>query len=314
MSNIGLRASNEKKGAALDYPIDIHIGAHRTGTSSFQVFLGLNGQAIRGAGFDLLYPARDGASDGELRLRLPMPKESPETRSRRLVRNARRLANARSGDARGMILSEENIPGRFAPFFKGQFYPEAPEKMKQMRQILPGQARRVLLVVRPYDELYVSAFRKRAEWRATGPFDRTIPSLMKIKRGWVRLAHAVLDGLQPQEMLIVPMAERGSNANLLRHLCPDVPDGLALQEPEERVNSSFTDAGLWALRAYYEANPDTKVDPEVRQQIAAQASSDDGPPFAAFTADQQSELAEKYAAELAELAEMDRVRIARRVD
>lgn len=311
LSSVPARASNGKsKGQAMDYPIDIHIGAHRTGTSSFQAFLGLNRGVISGAGRDLLYPGRDGAEGGSLRLKLPAPRLKGGDRDEMLALAARRLRRGRSEGGRGMILSEENIPGNFAPFFKGQFYPQAGYRMALLRQVLPGRVRRVLLVVRPYEAVYVSAFRKRAEWRLTERFEAAVPHLMGMQGGWVDLARAAIEGLDPEALVVVPFAARGGNGDLLARLCPDLPAGLDLREPERHVNASFTDAGLWALRAHFEANEGKDWDRAEAEGIAAAHAGTGGPAFAAFSEAQSAELGARYARDLEALAALDRVEFA----
>ena len=59
---------NEPDGAEGLY---LHLGAHRTGTSSFQNFLGLNAGRLGDWGVRAVYPGRDGARGGALRLKLP---------------------------------------------------------------------------------------------------------------------------------------------------------------------------------------------------------------------------------------------------
>ena len=59
--------------------VHIHVGAHRTGSSAFQMFLDINAAALRAQGFDLAYPDRNGAEGGRLKLFLPAPRHTPDT-------------------------------------------------------------------------------------------------------------------------------------------------------------------------------------------------------------------------------------------
>lgn len=70
-------------------PIYIHAGAHRSGSSSFQLCLSHNRAALMQAGYDLAYPSRDGAPMGELQMKLPRPRHDPAELGGMVARLAR---------------------------------------------------------------------------------------------------------------------------------------------------------------------------------------------------------------------------------
>ncbi|MEL6451387.1 MAG: hypothetical protein AAFQ19_09005 [Pseudomonadota bacterium] len=278
-----------------DAPIYIHAGAHRTGTSSLQMCLHENRDALGQAGFALAYPGRDGIPSGTLALRLPGTIGVTEPDA---VARAQKTLDDHAGD-RPLILSEENIPGRMYHFMKGQFYPLAEARCDVLRAAWGGPIAHLLFVVRPYDQMYMSGFRKRAEDNAVPSFDSLRPAYMAMDRGWPELVTAMMDILRPEAMTVIPYARRGSSADLVGRLVPGIPGG-ALIEPDRVVNLSATDAGLEALQAVYHAGDKL---PRAKWKAVIRAYAEDRAPrgFAAFTEAESAELAGRYASDLKQI-------------
>lgn len=279
----------------VDAPIYIHAGAHRTGTSSFQMCLHTNRRLLDRLGWTSAYPGRDGIPSGTLALRLP-------SGSRVDAQAASRKASGRLDayrDGRPVILSEENIPGRMFEFMQGQFYPFAEARCAALRAAWTGPIAHLMLVVRPYDQLFVSAFRKRAEDNAMPDFAKARDGYMSMDRGWPELVAMMREILQPDRMTIVPYAMRGTNIDLLTRLVPDLPLQ-DLREPTRIVNLSATDAALMTLQERY-------LKGETLSRAAWKAVIDDHAHdtrkmnFAAFTEMEINELSARYASDLKQI-------------
>lgn len=285
-------------------PVFLHLGAHRTGTSSFQMCLDLNRPTLQTAGFDAAYPGRDGIPGGRLRLKLP--------RNGDIGPVLRELHRHSPEPARGLILSEENIPGPMRPFYRGRFYPRAEVRLRSLRQALQqlgaGEIARVLLVLRRYDGLFVSAYRKRAEDNPVPPFAEIRPHLLAMDRGWPELVQAVRAILAPRELVILDYGRRGSSTALLRRLVPEVT--APLQEPGQAVNLSATDAALRQLQARYRAG-ETLDRAGWQAVIRAHAEAREDLGFAGFSDEETRILTERYAADLTRIAGMDGVTLLR---
>jgi hypothetical protein len=281
-----------------DRPIYIHAGAHRTGTSSFQMCLHANRGALQQAGLSLAYPGRDGIASGALALRLPGI-IGTQGDARSIARARKTLADHAQG--RPLILSEENIPGRMFHFMKGLFYPMAAERCTTLRAAWDGPVAHLVLVVRPYDELFVSGYRKRAEDNAVPPFDSLRSTYMAMDRGWPQLVEVLRDVLHPDTLTVVPYARRGPSVALLERLVPGVPAGLI--EPERIVNRSATDAALAALQMAYVGGQKL---PRGKWKAMIGAHAGDMAPrgFAAFNAQEVVELSSRYASDLIQIAAM----------
>lgn len=280
-----------------DAPIFIHAGAHRTGTSSFQMCLHVNRAVLHGAGYTLAYPGRDGIPSGRLEVRLPGGVTVPDDAADRA-----RASLAAYMDDRPLILSEENIPGRMFHFMKGQFYPRTESRAHVLRAAIDRPIAHVVLVLRPYDEMFVSGYRKRAEDNPVRPFADLRPSYMAVRSGWPKVLRAVRDILKPAAITAVPYPKRGTSVALLQRLVPALAD-IPLEEPARVVNLSATDAALEALQARYHAGVKLRR-PEWKAMIGAHADDRSDRGFAAFTDTEKVELTKRYNADLNKIAKM----------
>lgn len=291
-----------------DKQIYLHAGAHRTGTSSFQMCLAVNRAALEAAGFDLAYPGRDGIPEGQLGLRLPSLRHGRDKEAFFAAKVAGMLQDHSPDPTRGLILSEENIPGPMIHFDQARFYPAAAARAAALRSGL-GPVAHLVYVVRSYGALYVSGHRKRAEDRPVDPFAAKIPVRMRMDRGWPDLIAVMRDVIAPARLTVVEYGARGRSVDLLRLLVPGL-EAVALREPEQTLNQSATDSALLALQARYQAG-------EVLSRAAWQAvvqehasdTADHG--FAQFSAAQSAELQRRYDADLDRLDALDGVTLIR---
>ncbi len=232
--------------------IYIHAGAHRTGTSSFQLCLDKNRAEIEAAGFDLGYPKRGGIKGGKLRLILEKRAHIKTSRAEWIKVLQSDLARQYPDASRPLILSEENIPGRMYPFYESAFFPNAPERLKVLADMLNHPPTHLLYVLRPYADLYRSAYRLRAAENPMPPFEDCKPALLNMQGGWPDLVQTMRDTLRPQNLTILTYDQRGSNLDLLHRLVPALAE-TPLTEPSRTLNVSATDAAIEAVQARFAA-------------------------------------------------------------
>lgn len=283
----------------------IHAGAHRTGTSSFQMCLDLNRAALAGQGIDPAYPGRDGIPGGALRLKLPGPGTKQAAWGDLAARAGARLHAHSPDPARALVLSEENIPGRMFHFYKGQFYPAAEARLKVLRSALAGlecdRPERLVLVLRRYDALFASAYRKRAEDNPVAPFREIAPRMVAMDRGWPALIRAIKAIVSPRDFIVVEYGQRGQSRDLLTRLLPDI--SAEWQEPEQVMNLSATDAALEALQARYHAG-EVLDRAQWQAVVAAHRDAAGSAGFARFTEEESTALSERYEAHLDRIAKI----------
>ncbi|MDA7430593.1 hypothetical protein PGB28_19190 [Primorskyibacter aestuariivivens] len=283
----------------------IHAGAHRTGTSSFQMCLDLNRDALRAAGVDPAYPGRDGIPGGRLRLKLPGPGTGEQARDAMAARAAEVLQGHSPEPNRALLLSEENIPGRMFHFYKGQIYPAAEARLKLLDKALKAngcdKVARLVLVLRRYDALFASAYRKRAEDNPVAPFREIAPRMVAMDRGWPALIRAIKTIIAPQEFIVLEYGQRGESRDVLRRLLPQVSVGW--QEPERVMNLSATDAALEALQARYHSG-ETLGRNAWQEVVASHRDNPENTGFASFTEKEIRVLTERYDAHLDKIAKI----------
>lgn len=282
--------------------IHIHAGAHRTGTSSFQLCLAANRSALEEAGFDLAYPGRDGVPDARLKLPLPRGGVGAHRLPGFALQISEHLGQLSPDGARGLILSEENIPGPMRHFYAGRFFPFAANRLTALAEGLGRRPRHIVYVLRSYDELYASAYRKRAEDNVVEPFETLIPAFLSIETGWPDLIEQMRDLLRPETLTVLPYERRGSSVDLLHRLVPETA-GLTLQEPDRPLNTSATDAALEELQRRHRTSK--KLRRKVWQAVVAEYADQREPRgFASFPAAAKQQLQDRYRADLEKIANM----------
>lgn len=288
-------------------PVHIHAGGHRTGSSAFQAFLDLNAAAIRDQRVDLAYPDRDGAAGGKLRLWLPAPRHGAQAVIYRAVKARHNVRLNNPDPSRPLILSEENVAGRMTPFYSGRFFPGVARNADYLSAVLGERpVGNFLILVRSYDEMFVSAFRKRAEEHDVGPFNRIRKRMSAFEGGWPQVVQAFRDHLKPRQLIVLPYARRRSEADMLGLLCPELNlDGF--RQPRRKVNKSLSDIALFALQERYRlGEPIDRGIVEELQETFDGIESD--APFAAFTPEQADGLRARFRDDLEILRRMDGVR------
>lgn len=281
----------------------IHAGAQRTGTSSFQLCLYENRDYLNAAGFDLAYPGRDGVRDGRLRLQLPRKRHGAKRVPQFATRVRTHLARFSPDPARALILSEENIPGLMRNFYDGLFFPGSGNRLRTLAAALDDPPVHVLYVLRSYDELFASAFRKRAEDTAVPPFAEVAPRFLSVERGWPEIVAELRDLLAPQTLSVIPYERRGTSRDLLGRLVPELESD-RLVEPARTVNLSVTDAGLEALQTRLHAGE--KLSQSSFADLVATHAEDREPRgFARFSDADRAYLRGRYASDLDRVAAMD---------
>tara|TARA_R110000787_G_scaffold103812_10_gene210443 strand:- start:1674 stop:2561 length:888 start_codon:yes stop_codon:yes gene_type:complete len=290
-------------------PLYLHLGAHRTGTSSFQMMLSQNRALLTSAGFDLAYPGRDDIPQGTLGLRLPAPRAVEQWESKFVPLCERELQRHATDGSHAMILSEENIPGRMIHFAAGQFYPAAQARMQTLAAAAQAPVVRAVLVVRDYRALFVSAWRKRAEDNKASPFKTGRYNMLHMDRGWPELVRLIQEHLKPQELVVIDYPRRGQSVDILGLLVPELA-ALPLREPDNRVNHSATDAALAELQRRYHQGE--KLKRKAWQKIIAEHREDKRQlGLSVFTARQERILKGRYEAHLEEIAAMPAVQLLR---
>lgn len=281
----------------------LHLGAHRTGSTSLQAALDAASVDLRAAGIVALTPPGAGRRDADNPVRKVLRDATRQSLSARIgralgspARHRRRLERLVSGAADGrpvsrVILSDETLLG---PAFKRDgraFYTGAHGRLLAFRDVCPWPVDEVHLTIRSYDSFLVSVYAMRAVY--TGglpPFDTIRPALTLFERGWPELVE-VLRAAFPDATLKLTQLECTDLAQRLHALTG--LDGLAPAPKSGRINTAPTqeaiaDAFSRAPRSY---DPDKVV-----------ADHAGGTPFAPLSAEDARALQVRYAGDLERIA------------
>ncbi|MGD9866083.1 MAG: sulfotransferase [Pseudodonghicola sp.] len=300
------------RGATAPRRVYLHAGAHRTGTSSLQLCLAENRELLEGRGYALAYPARDGAPEGRLKLKLPEPRHEGADIDRLTDRAAREIDQI-AGARDRLILSEENVPGRMMHFYSGRFFPAAETRAQALAQALGGPVggpvAHLVYVLRAYDGFFVSAHRKRAVQRSVPDFASFRAQLRGLDRGWPELIALLQSHLRPERFTVIDYGQRGQSRDLLARLLPDVA-AAELREPAQVLNLSATDRALEAIQARFAAEP-RLAQAEIDRLIAAHAEDRADLGFASFPETERRDWRDRYAADLDRIAAMPDIALVR---
>lgn len=261
---------------------------------------------LNAGGYDLAYPGRDGVPEGRLALRLPAPRHKEW--KEKFAGSVRDTVQSFSPDPdRALVISEENLPGRMLHFQKGQFFPGSGKRFRTFRKGIVEAELDLIYVVRSYDELFVSAYRKRAEDNGVPDFDTLLTNLMGMDRGWPELIAEMREAMAPRRLVVVPYAKRGTSCSLLARLLPDVPEA-ELVEPEQTLNLSATDAALIALQERYRSG-ETLPREDWQEVVRSYAEDREDKGVAQFPPEHRKTLRAQYDRDLDRLAEMPGVEL-----
>lgn len=197
--------------------IVVHAGSHCCGAEEFQMVLGANRQALSEAGVDLAYPGRGGAEGGRFDCAFPEPRHQFSDICDHVAAIGGALASSYRG-AEQFLISEHDLAGRMAGLLGGRFYPTARQRAEALRAALGRPVDRLVMVVKPYDTLFVAAWRRFALDRQMEPFADYAPAMMNFSGGWTEVVEALRDGLEARHVTI--LAERPAPQELLMHLLP----------------------------------------------------------------------------------------------
>ena len=287
-----------------DYRAFVHLGAHRTGSSSFQLFLGHNKARLEQAGYSLFYPARDGAPGGyRKKIQLPPPYLGDKAQKQLFhsyIKPLRdRVSKQLRPDRPKIILSEENILGRMIYFFSGGFYPGVEHRTRAAFKGLGHPVDTVTLVIRNYADVFASAYTMYAQTRLRSEFSALSDQLVNVKTGWPELIDRISAGGGFGRLIVVPYESRGSDKNLLRLVCGEAMDDLQAV-PERQNISASTEAIAEIQRRFAAGEALTKA--RKSEIIAAHAIEKGNSKFAPFAAKDKKRLTDRYRREIDVLA------------
>ena len=261
----------------------LHIGAHRTGTTSLQQGLRKAAEALAAAGVTVWGPDQ---------MRVPgrhhharnLRRAGTDPEAARAAAGARaEVAAAQAALMRGgckrLVVTEENLLGTMeGNLASAALYPHAASNLAAARDLLGRVPGEVVLAVRDYAGYWTSAYAQCVLMREMPPFDA--PALTAAPRGWPEVV-ADVAAVFPEAWLTVLLYGPGCAAEVLEALLPGGLAG-AVRLPARASNAALSARGLRKFAALRRRTG--PFDPARRRATVTEMRKIGGPPFQPFNA------------------------------
>lgn len=266
----------------------LHLGAHRTASTSFQAYLRDNAAALAGQGIAVWDPrrTRNGLFAGIWPGQLPQPLTGGPLRAGGRIALA--LEAEVAGGTRQLIVSDENIIGTpRAGIRAGRLYPAAGERVARLAAAFGGNLSRAVLSVRCPDAYWASLIAMTAARGHPLPGPHRLQALTDSARGWREVIADIACALPGLPLYVMPHEVYGA-------------------VPERRFARMMPLADAPAAHARQRLNAAPRL-PQLRAALAdagrdaRHLAAGDGP-FAPFSGAQSAQLRQRYAGDLAWLA------------
>lgn len=191
--------------------IILHLGAHRSATTSFQHYMRANLAALSAQGVGFWGP--DVTRDGILTGVIPLPggKSAARQMDRARGRIALRLAQARKAGLRRIVVSDENMIGAARRNLRqGRLYEGAGERMARFFHAFDGRISRVAVSIRGQDAWWSSALAYGVARGHRLPEAGDLDRLVTVNRHWREVIRDLACALPGVDLVVLPHEIHGS--------------------------------------------------------------------------------------------------------
>jgi len=207
---VGIVPARAQKGLRNFLEVILHIGTHRTGTTSFQRTLFQSRHNLRKNGLEFWSPneTRSGRFDGLTR---PTVGDDPETQ-RLIARNQGSIRIeleilAKKGRS-GLLVSDENIMGSMRTNLRERaLYPRLDQRLTRFATTFGKSLTRVGLAIRPYEEFWASSLAYAIPRGHCAPREDDLDRLVTQPRTWRRIINDVANVFSGVEIKVWEFAQ-----------------------------------------------------------------------------------------------------------
>ena len=185
----------------------LHVGAHRTGTTTFQGFLNDNRTAFRSAGVAFWGPGRirKGMFAGLIRDPDCLSSNDRRVAKRSVGRVHVEIARAKSFGMSQLVVSEENMLGTMAKNLNQiRLYPQAEPRMARFGPAFGGNRLAVSLSIRSYETYWSSAVAFKIKTGFDLPCPDMLDRLVTQPRRWSHVIRDIRAALPEAEIIVWP--------------------------------------------------------------------------------------------------------------
>lgn len=221
----------------------LHIGAHRTATTSFQAYLRLNAQLLAAQGIAVWGPRRTRAGLFSGLWPDPGMPAAPNARKRVAGRIALALNRAEAQGIRTVIVTDENMLGTPRLMIRaGSLYPDAAARLQLLVQVFGGRVTGVALSIRTTDAFWSSLVAMTLARGHPVPGPARLQAMADAARGWravitevsaaldcplAILPHEIYGALPERRLARIlpgPLTPPTAHARLMLNRAPDLPE------------------------------------------------------------------------------------------
>ncbi|MEM9582570.1 MAG: hypothetical protein AAGA08_05580 [Pseudomonadota bacterium] len=187
--------------------ICLHLGAHRTASTSLQVFLNANRQSLARQHTSMWGPGRtrSGLFAGLVRDPNLLQAEDHEMAARSIGRIKVELQRVENNAMRRLLISEENMMGTMGHNFKRmRLYPQVAKRLARFAPAFEGYPLRVGLAIRSYDSYWASALAFRIKAGDDLPHEDLLDKLTTQPRRWRHVVQDIADVFPLAELVVWP--------------------------------------------------------------------------------------------------------------
>lgn len=267
----------------------LHLGAHRTGSTSFQDALRRNGERLGAAGIGFWGPRR--TRSGLLAGALPQPGLDPVRAARRARGRMRlQLAQTAASGVQSLLISDENMIGTVRANIRARsLYPDIGERMARYAQVFDGRVTRIVLNIRALDLWWSSAIAYGVSRGVSLPGHQALNTIAQSRRSWRDVITDLACAVPDVDLRILPFERFAGRAGAI--MTAGAGCDVTLPASDVWLNRAPDAAALRALLA--ERGTDATL------VCGDQSQTGRWPPF---TPDQSATLRAAYADDLAWLA------------
>lgn len=180
----------------------LHLGAHRTASTTFQTYMRGQGDALNGAGIGYWgpYRTRTGLLHGVLDRSATLA-QSQRARGRILLN----LNGAVRKGVQSLVISDENMIG--APrrvLARSRLYPEAGERMARVQHGFDGAVSQILLQIRSFENYWASMLAFAVPRGAAVPDTGALDRLVTQTRSWRHVIQDIACAMPTADIIVTP--------------------------------------------------------------------------------------------------------------
>ncbi len=227
---------SHRAGKTMD--VILHIGAHRTASTSFQFYMRENARELAAEGVGFWGPLR--TRNGVLTGVVPVPGGLRPRKQMKLAKGRIQIhcERAEVNGIKQLIVSDENMIGSLRQSVRDvALYQGAGERMARFAEAFDGRISRVCLSIRSYDSFWSSALAFAVGRGNKVPNAGRLAGFLANRRGWRDVITDVACAVPGADIMVLPYESFGGRAERKLELML-----------EERIDAPMKSARVWMNR------------------------------------------------------------------